>query len=280
MPKFVDPYAVRNTFDYDQVTGRLIRKIGGKGGGKIGDIAGYEEEAGNRRTWFKNRLELTARMVWAWHYGESPEQPIVHVNGDKSDDRIENLKTRQQLTKDRKIVVSQESLRQLFDYVNGELVRKVKRSHNADVGQVAGNKRKRGDSAVHIGGRLYLNHRLIWLYHHGAWPEGEIDHINRDPSDNRIENLRDVVRAINSSNRPVRKDCRVGIKGVSRSGSKFFSRIALGNGKTKHLGTFDTPEEAHQVFKRAHAERYGPQSEYFEELKLWPAVQSGHSAST
>jgi hypothetical protein len=49
-------------------------------------------------------------------------------------------------------------------------------------------------------GREYLAHRVVWAIHHGAWPEGEIDHINGDRSDNRIENLRCVDHATNCRN--------------------------------------------------------------------------------
>lgn len=50
-------------------------------------------------------------------------------------------------------------------------------------------------------GRHYKGHRLAWYLHTGDWPEGEIDHINRDPGDNRWENLRDIDRSANTINR-------------------------------------------------------------------------------
>lgn len=47
----------------------------------------------------------------------------------------------------------------------------------------------------------YMEHRLIWLYHYGVMPTGQLDHINQDPSDNRIENLREVTNRENNLNK-------------------------------------------------------------------------------
>ena len=61
---------------------------------------------------------------------------------------------------------------------------------------------------VSFKGKQYLGHRLAWYLHTGDWPEGEIDHINRDPGDNRWENLRDVSRSDNMLNAKVSKRSR------------------------------------------------------------------------
>lgn len=68
------------------------------------------------------------------------------------------------------------------------------------VGQVAG-RMNGGYISIRICGREYGAHRLAWLYIHGIWPDKDIDHINRDRSDNRIENLRAATRAENLQNR-------------------------------------------------------------------------------
>lgn len=49
-------------------------------------------------------------------------------------------------------------------------------------------------------GKTYRAHRIIWLLHYKKWPKAVIDHINGDPSDNRIINLRDVPQAENARN--------------------------------------------------------------------------------
>lgn len=62
-------------------------------------------------------------------------------------------------------------------------------------------KNKYGYRAIQLGERKYATHRVIWYMHHGDPGSLEVDHINRDVSDNRIENLRLVPREVNKQNR-------------------------------------------------------------------------------
>lgn len=64
----------------------------------------------------------------------------------------------------------------------------------------AGTVNPNGYVQVQINKVLYKAHRLAWFLYHGAWPDGEIDHINRVRDDNRIENLRVVDRMDNAAN--------------------------------------------------------------------------------
>lgn len=57
-------------------------------------------------------------------------------------------------------------------------------------------------------------HRVAWLLHHGRWPEGQIDHVNRDRTDNRISNLRDVTHAENMGNKKRYRTNSSGVAGV------------------------------------------------------------------
>ena len=122
-----------------------------------------------------------------------------------------------------------------------------------------------GDSAgaLHDGyirircrGEQYMAHRVAWALHTGAWPAGEIDHINGVRHDNRISNLRDVPRALNRQNvLRARADNRVGIPGVKKTRSGAFEARIVISGRYLHLGTFDTPATAHEAYvsaKRRH----------------------------
>src|SRR5690606_29052356 len=68
------------------------------------------------------------------------------------------------------------------------------------LGREAGGKQGGGYLRFSVDGKHYLAHRLAWLYVHGKWPSDQIDHINGDRSDNRIDNLRDVTHAENRRN--------------------------------------------------------------------------------
>lgn len=75
---------------------------------------------------------------------------------------------------------------------------------NAKAGQIAGTVNPNGYISIYIGGatrgRRMVAHRIAWMCVHGVWPDGDIDHINRDRRDNRISNLRVATRSQNRAN--------------------------------------------------------------------------------
>jgi hypothetical protein len=95
-------------------------------------------------------------------------------------------------------------------------------------------------------GHLLLAHRVAWAIHYGTWPLSQIDHINGDPSDNRISNLRDVSQTINAQNMPLRRDNSTGVTGVVRHNGRFMARISR-----QYLGVFQSLEEAAAARKQA-----------------------------
>lgn len=87
-------------------------------------------------------------------------------------------------------------------------------------------------------------HQVVWALHTGEWPNTGIDHINGNPSDNRFENLRCVSQAENMTNTKKRKDNTSGCVGVYfLPDGRFVAQITK-NKKTRHLGVFNTLEEA------------------------------------
>jgi len=99
----------------------------------------------------------------------------------------------------------------------------------------------------HVGAifnRGYQAHRIIWMMVYGVWPD-QIDHINHNKLDNRIENLRDVTQVENSRNQPLSKLNISGKTGVHwcRNKNKWVSQIMI-SGKNILLGRFNTFNEA------------------------------------
>lgn len=122
-----------------------------------------------------------------------------------------------------------------FYYLDGELYTKYKLNRWPEDHRV-GHLRPDGYKEILIYGKLYLLHRLIFLFHHGFLPE-MIDHINRDRSDNRIENLRCCDNSINMHNSKVRSDSLSGYRGIHfcKVHGKWKARIQV-RGKRISLG--------------------------------------------
>ena len=105
-----------------------------------------------------------------------------------------------------------------------------------------------GYTVIRIAKKKYKAHRLAWIFMHGASPEGMIDHINGQTSDNRIINLRVVTRSINAQNqRRARAGSKSGLLGVSPYRSHWQAAIN-DSGKQIHLGYFDDPKLAHSAY--------------------------------
>jgi hypothetical protein len=93
--------------------------------------------------------------------------------------------------------------------------------------------------------KTYLAHRIIWLIYYGEWPKNQIDHINQDPTDNRIKNLRDVTNLENHQNLSLHPDNKTGYTGVYfYKAQNKYAAIVQANGVKKWLGYYDTVKEA------------------------------------
>lgn len=120
-------------------------------------------------------------------------------------------------------------------------------------GQEIGQTRQDGYVYAKLSGGRYLVHRLVWLHATGKWPTGQVDHINGNRSDNRLENLRDVGPSINSQNqRAAHRGSSSGLLGVSwrRDKEKWVACIKV-SGRQKHLGFFSSPGDAHAAYLAA-----------------------------
>jgi hypothetical protein len=121
--------------------------------------------------------------------------------------------------------------------------------HNA--GAEAGTIKHQGYRVVGVGGQKIAAHRLAWFIACGSWPDGDIDHINGDRSDNRITNLRCVTRGVNLQNtRKAHSDSASGVLGVTARGNKWRATI-FADGRCRHLGLFDSIHDAHAAYLEA-----------------------------
>lgn len=107
-----------------------------------------------------------------------------------------------------------------------------------------------------VDGRGYYVHRLAWFYVHGRWPQQQIDHINGDPHDNRIANLREATVEQNRRNVRLSTKNKFGLKGVTIQKGRYKAQIRFA-GKHINIGLFDSPEEAHAAYCRHAIQLHG-----------------------
>lgn len=118
-------------------------------------------------------------------------------------------------------------------------------------GDAAGCWGKDGYLKITYKGKRYFAHRLAWFIVHGGWSIGQIDHIDGDRGNNRIENLRDVSHTLNQQNRRnASRNSTSGLLGAHKCRGKWYAKIGI-DGKQKYLGTFATKEAAHAEYLNA-----------------------------
>jgi hypothetical protein len=153
---------------------------------------------------------------------------------------------------------TQERIAQCLRYRDGSLSW-IKSQGSQLAGSRAGNSRPDGYVRIKIDGRLVMAHSLIWILHHGAIPDAhEIDHINGNPSDNRIESLRVATHAQNNCNMKLACHSTTGFKGVTkRKGYDKWRAYITMNKKRTWLGEFSDPLSAHAAYRDAAKRLFG-----------------------
>ena len=118
--------------------------------------------------------------------------------------------------------LTQSRVRELFDldYETGVLRWRVTTSNRVRVGDIAGGHTCHGYLVVGIDGRVYFTHRIVWLMIYGYLPENDIDHINRDKTNNAPSNLREVSRQCNTRNCDNLSTNSSGVRGISWSAER------------------------------------------------------------
>lgn len=105
--------------------------------------------------------------------------------------------------------------------------------------------------------RLHLlAHRVVFALHYGYWPE-TVDHKDGNSLNNHPDNLRPATVLQQQGNKGIRKNNSCGFLGVQFVPHKNYSRPWVAKCAGKHLGFFDTPEDASRAYAHAAKERYG-----------------------
>lgn len=148
-----------------------------------------------------------------------------------------------------------------YDPDTGIFINKIKRSNCSPAGKVLGTPNASGHLIIQIDKKQYMAHRLAWFYCFSEWPENIIDHIDGNPANNSLDNLREATKSTNGFNSGKRSNNTSGFKGAffDKRRNKFYSQINIQRTK-KWLGYFNTAEEAHNAYVTAakilHGEYY------------------------
>jgi len=143
-----------------------------------------------------------------------------------------------------------ERLREVLSYdpLSGHFTWRVRRNayggcvEPGDRAGCVGGSAERRRRFIGIDGAYYHEHRLAWFYMTGAWPEHEVDHIDRDPCNTKWANLRAATHKQNAEN-SVQPLGSSGVRGVRWQRGGWSARITH-NGREIHLGRFKRLESA------------------------------------
>lgn len=272
MPELTQEF-VRARLDYNPETGVLTWKARDRGESApeksawtswIGKPAGcVQKSSGSLQVLGAS----AARVIWLWVYGSIPKT-VVHKNGDPLDNRLSNLAPYKPRPKRRREDMTREYVREAFDYdeKTGKLFwRHRPRSHFSTdkihhnfnsrfAGREAGSTDKFGRLVVIVGCKNWFGHRLIWLLHTGELPD-VLDHIDRDPTNNRIENLRPCTKSENMINSRRRAEGR--IAGVCKVRPGVWEARLSVMGKMVLRESFKSRKEAKQAYEKCLRENFG-----------------------
>jgi hypothetical protein len=151
-------------------------------------------------------------------------------------------------------------VRRMFDYdpLTGVMTRKITASSNALAGSPVGYVTSDGYLAAYVMGRQYKVHRLAWLHFYGEWPNGQIDHINRQKQDNSIKNLRVASASQNQRNKAISKANKSGVKGVFwNKKDRRWVAICRSDVRGQYIGSFQDQQAAIDAVRRFREQQHG-----------------------
>lgn len=178
-------------------------------------------------------------LAWLYVYGVWPKA-IYHINGDTSDLRISNL--------------TDKKVREHIDYTIEEVAELIKYDPELGVfhtkeGALLKQCQNTYDfyCTINFKGNAYSAHRLAWVCYYGEVPN-IIDHIDGNPTNNKISNLRNGDQRQNSRNKRMHREGRlVGAIKTGKPGR--WQAVAYLNKIKHHLGYFNTELAAHEAYK-------------------------------
>lgn len=214
-------------FKYDETSTTYLKWIDeyrkGRGGKPVRRVnncdAGNITSEGRLGLTYDGKVYSVNQVVWEIHNGKIPEgRQVMNIDGDPLNCSIENLELNIEI--DRSEYKYGEYLSQFFFYdedsPSGLRWKRIYgKGSTAKIGDVVGSNDK-GYWRIHALGSHYKAHKIVWALHNSFENQDglHIDHIDGNPSNNRIENLRLVDPVLNARNKPMMKTNTSGVSGV------------------------------------------------------------------
>jgi hypothetical protein len=148
-------------------------------------------------------------------------------------------------------MLTKEELNKIFVYNNGELFWKISNSNRVRIGDKAGSIDARGYMQIGLFNEQHRLHRIIWQMHFGNIPDNlQIDHVDRNRLNNKLENLRLANNSQNMRNTDKRQNTSSKYKGVSwhKRDKKWHAKISIDNTKY-YIAQFDNEIEASNAYQ-------------------------------
>ena len=207
----------------------------------------------------RTRLAASLMETAFRNYPKTPPEEIAKMVVDHVDHlfaALEGKSTRTNPAPGEKIL-NVDRVRDLlhYDTNTGAFIWKAARG-SLQAGAIAGSVSTSGYIRIKIDGRQYSAHRLAWFLCKGKWPDEMLDHVNGDPADNRIANLRECSSSENVRNIGLRANNQSGTTGVYAAGKKWGAQIWR-HGERIRLGLFDEKEDAVQARLDAEKKYHG-----------------------
>jgi len=140
-------------------------------------------------------------------------------------------------------MITSEEVREIFEYKDGMLFWKMSPHQKIKVGERAGSIGGTGYRKIQLFKKTYKEHRLVWLWHYPLNDDEILDHIDRDKTNNKIENLRVLSQSENNRNS---ERCNNSITGIQKFHNKW-KAFYWHNRKNHYLGHFETLEDAQEA---------------------------------
>lgn len=153
-----------------------------------------------------------------------------------------------------------DELEKLFAYdpLTGIITWKVDRSNQIRAGMRAGTIDTKGYRIIEVNNISFRSARLAWILYYKVWPEKLVDHKDRVKTNDWITNLRLATHRQNNHNADLRRDNKVGRKGVTFDWRSMRFRATI-KGPTKqiHIGMFATASAAGDAYDKKARELFG-----------------------